>query len=134
MRIEVNLGERTRGWLGSSRQIGYLFKPILSALVDVNLAYLKTHDVPNLYDSRVRYGREPPGVEEFASIPVILKRGWGDCDDLVGWRVAELRHHGEPAKIRIQWRKFSNNSRLFHVLVRRADGKIEDPSELLGMT
>ena len=57
-----------------------------------------------------------------------------NCDDLSPWRVAELREHGEPAKIRIQWKKHpETGQKLFHIVVRRADGSIEDPSLLLGM-
>lgn len=133
MRIEVNLGEGTKGWLMGSRQLGYLIKFMLDALVNVDLVYLKTHNAPELYRSGVRYEREPVGkVEEFAAVPVVLGRGWGDCDDLACWRVAELRAHGEDAKVRLIWRKRADG-RLYHVLVRRADGTIEDPSLILGM-
>jgi len=62
----------------------------------------------------------------------VLSRGWGDCDDLAPYRVAELQEAGEKAKIRITWRRVGKR-RTYHVLVRRADGRIEDPSRLLGM-
>jgi len=130
MRFEVNLGEYTS--LRGSRFLGTVIKPHLDALVMVNLVFLRTHTVPPLYRSGVIYRPEPPGQEEFASIPAVLARGWGDCDDIGPWRVAELRLHGEPAKIRIQWKKLPNG-KLFHVLVRRANGDLEDPCIKLGM-
>ena len=98
--------------------------------------------MPPLYESGVRYEEEPAGqpYEEFASIPVVLSRGWGDCDDVVSWRIAELRNQGEHAKVRLKWQPdFTRGARLYHVMVRRAatggDGRglIEDPSLLLGM-
>lgn len=114
----------------------------LNALVRANIRYIgaeiyQGRRVPLLYQSGVRYAEEPwnangARVEEFADIPTVYARRWGDCDDLAPWRVAELRAMGEPAKIRITW-KTLKSGRLFHVLVRRANGQIEDPSKILGM-
>lgn len=120
-------------------------KAILDAQVANNLLYLSLHaNVPPLYSSGVRYENEPPWkfdgrpAEEFACIPIVLARGFGDCDDLSPWRVAELRRAGEPAKIRIQWKRktLANGTKgrkYFHIVVRRANGDIEDPSAKLGM-
>jgi hypothetical protein len=115
--------------------LGLAIRPILESLVKVNQLYLLTHHVPLLYESGVRYQNEPPGLgyEDFAIIPSVLRRGWGDCDDLAPWRVAELRQrYGEKAKIRIQWKKHPKG-KLFHIVVRRGSGLIEDPSAKLGM-
>jgi hypothetical protein len=68
-------------------------------------------------------------------------RIWMDvhnCDDLAPWRVAELQAHGEKAKIRIQWKRptlanGSKGKKYFHIVVRRQNGSIEDPSAKLGM-
>lgn len=117
-------------------------------VINFNRLYMRTHRVPSLYDSKVVYQEEPPGqpFEEFAPIPQILLRGWGDCDDLVPWRVAELREHGEPAQPRILWQKAKGGKhkgkKIFHFVVRRARKKngvwtitneIECPSTILGM-
>ena len=137
MKITVNTGEEKSRWLRRSRVLGTVIKPLLDAQVFINRCYLALHKVPPLYSSGVRYQEEPLGTdEEFACIPVILGRGWGDCDDLAPWRVAELQHAGEKAKIRIQWKKLligGRKTKLFHILVRREDGTIEDPSRILGM-
>lgn len=129
-----------------SRVFGTVIKAILDAQVRNNLAYLSLNpQTPWLYASGVRYANEPEGqkfnglpAEEFALIPVVLARKKGDCDDLAPWRCAELIRSGEPAKIRIQWRARRNpdgsrGRKYFHIVVRRADGSIEDPSALLGM-
>ncbi len=77
-------------------------------------------------------------MEEFAGVPVVLSRGWGDCDDLCAWRIAELRKAGERASVRLTWQKGAKG-RLYHVLVRRHKYEVddprsvEDPSALLGM-
>jgi hypothetical protein len=123
-----------------------VIKALLDAQVRNNLLYLSLHrGVPPLYASGVRYRNEPTGqtfngqpAEEFALIPVVLARKWGDCDDLGPWRVSELIHAGERAKIRVQWRARRNadgtqGRKYFHIVVRRADGTIEDPSAKLGM-
>lgn len=135
MKILVNLSRgKTSGWLHRSRTLGLAIKAILDAQVRVNQLYLRMHNVPPLYNAGVVYREEPDnGLEEFACVEPILKRGWGDCDDLAPWRCAELRNAGEKAKIRIQWKRMSNGRKLFHIVVRRADGTIEDPSRILGM-
>lgn len=139
-------GEGTSNWLRRSRIFGTVIKALLDAQVRNNLLYLSLHrGVPPLYASGVRYRNEPTGqtfngqpAEEFALIPVVLARKWGDCDDLGPWRVSELIHAGERAKIRVQWRARRNadgtqGRKYFHIVVRRADGTIEDPSAKLGM-
>lgn len=134
-------------WLYRSKVLGLAIRPILESCVLNNMLYLHLHkNVPALYAAGVRYENEPnymfegKPLEEFALIPIVLGRGWGDCDDLAPWRVAELRlRANEPAKIRIQWqRPMLPNGKLgrkyFHIVVRRGDGTtIEDPSAKLGM-
>lgn len=132
MDVIVSLGDVPL--LKRSRFLGLFIKPILDALVGINRLYIRAHHVPPLYRSGVRYLQEPEDgrPEEFAAIPKVLARGWGDCDDLAPWRVAELQEAGEKAKIRITWRR-GRRGKTFHVVVRRGDGRIEDPSRLLGM-
>jgi len=132
MDVLISLGEFPL--LKRSRFLGLFIKPVLDALVAVNRLFIRSHHVPALYESGVRYQQEPPDgrPEEFAAIPLILSRGWADCDDLAPWRVAELQEAGERATIRITWRR-NGERRLYHVVVRRGDGRIEDPSRLLGM-
>lgn len=132
MEVLVSLGDVAL--LKRSRFLGLFIKPILDALVVVNRLFLRTHHVRPLYKSGIRYQQEPPDgkPEEFAAIPVVLSRGWADCDDLAPWRVAELQEAGEQATIRITWRR-NGGRRLYHVVVRRGDGRIGDPSKLLGM-
>lgn len=137
MKVLVNLSlGSSSGWLHRSRVFGVAIKAILEATVLINLIYLRLHSVPPLYRCGVRYQEEPDdGMEEFATIPIIISRGWGDCDDLAPWRVAELRHTGEDKKagIRISWERQKNSRKLFHITVRRGNGTIEDPSRILGM-
>jgi RNA polymerase subunit RPABC4/transcription elongation factor Spt4 len=99
-------------------------------------------------------GRELDHVEEFADAATVLHRGWGDCDDLSPWRTAELQEAGDlKADSKISWKtackncgaKVNGNSlkcprcgstrrnRVFHVVTRRGDGRVEDPSQYLGM-
>ena len=130
----MNIGDMPL--LKRSRFLGLFIKPLLDALVEVNRLYLRTHYVPPVYKSGVRYKQEPEDgkPEEFAAIPMVLVRGWGDCDDLVSWRIAELRNAGENAKVRLKW-AFDpiRGARMYHVLVRRSNGQVEDPSKRLGM-
>jgi hypothetical protein len=115
-------------------------------------------DLPPLYESGVRFAYEPDhgsGEEDFAQPPDVYARGWGDCDDLVVYRLSELlaaelqrrRFWAQPearqramlralatgvasgrlASIKADWEGDS-----LHVLVRLPDGSTEDPSIILG--
>jgi len=86
--------------------------------------------LPPLYKSGVVYRREPAsgsGVEDFADPWTCFNRKWGDCDDLVIWRLAELIASGE----RVPAPQVCRAGTRMHVLVRRASGKLEDPSRIL---
>jgi hypothetical protein len=107
--------------------------------------------IPPLYLSGVRYQEEPVdwSYEHFDTIPVVMTRAWGDCDDLAPWRAAELRFTKQDPKadVMVKWKTNPASGRkLYHVVVRRsnarADGKnfiadkfgvYEDPSKVLGM-
>ena len=143
MKILLNLAPKNAPWTRPSKILALCIRSALESCILANQLYLRLHrGVPPLYESGVRYEEEPLGqpYEEFAAIPVVLERGWGDCDDVVSWRIAELRQQGENAKVRLKWQPdYQRNARMYHVLVRRGvlgpDGRglIEDPSLHLGM-
>lgn len=96
-----------------------------------NVLWLRRNPrTPNIYQSGVRYEQMPAGVEEFKPIPMVLKAGRADCDQLAPWRAAELRvRHGIKALPEVK----QMGSSLFHVYVRYPDGRVEDVSARLGM-
>lgn len=121
-----------------------LARRLVQAVIASNVYFLHTHPhTPLLYESGVRYAREPNAgkFEEFADIRRVLKRKWGDCDDLVAWRCAEIQYREKrPAQPLIYWREHDRSAEgkpplvIWHVQVRRTDtGEVEDPSRLLGM-
>ena len=86
--------------------------------------------LPPLYQAGVRFEYEPQhgtGFELFDLPWTVYQRGWGDCDDLVIWRICELVASGERATCRTVF-----VGEQLHVLVRRANGSLEDPAILLG--
>jgi hypothetical protein len=109
----------------------------LDASTAWNIEALKAQPLPPLYSSGVRYAREPlcrseggaeHMCEEFVTAHEVYRRGVGDCDDLGPLRAAELRLQGENAQAIAR-----PSAAGWHVVVRRADGSIEDPSAKLGM-
>ena len=108
---------------------------LLEALTSVNVAWLREHLAsPRLYESGVRYEEEPPGRDEWQDIPETLARRVGDCEDLGCWRLAELRvRTREQATPFIKRSVVAPARTVYHVAVRRADGRLEDPSRTLGM-
>jgi hypothetical protein len=78
--------------------------------------------------STLRYEREPRGEEKWQTAKVLFKQGYGDCEDLTAARVVELRLMGEHAEPVVRHR-----GGVFHCLVRRGNGNIEDISRICGM-
>lgn len=113
---------------------------LLECLTAINLHHIKRHPiVPKLYSSGVRYmaeGKRRSGrpQEYFADIPTVQRLGVGDCEDLACWRAAELRFLGEHAvAIPVKQPARDGRGELWHVVVKRGNGTIEDPSKRLGM-
>ena len=107
---------------------------LLEALTAVNEAWLREHPhAPYLYASGTRYEEEPPGREDWQDIPETLLLHTGDCEDLGCWRVAELRVRAHEAAHPFVRKSLAGPRTVYHVAVRRADGRLEDPSRILGM-
>jgi hypothetical protein len=101
------------------------------ALCAYNVLWLQRHpETPNVYESGIRYGNQPLGVERFKPIPLLLRESFADCDQLAPWRAAEIRVR-EHVKALPEVKQFGPS--LFHVFVRYPGGKAEDVSAHLGM-
>lgn len=109
------------------RVLGILAMFFLRAVVASNRVLIREakrrgKKFPLLYKSGVEYQREPwTDHEEFADMATVLRRGWGDCDDLAAWRAAELQEMGEEADVHIYWRPRNRKTGqlTMHVEVRR---------------
>lgn len=84
-----------------------------------------------LRHGRVEWRPEPPGDEHFDGASTVLKRGWGDCDDLAPWHAASLRASGADKRARAVAKRSGPHK--WHAVVKRGDGSIEDPSAAAGM-
>lgn len=111
-----------------------VLRVLLRALAAANVEYLRTHpDTPPLYRAGVHYQAERVPREYWKGIAETLEDQQGDCEDLACWRCAEIivreRIAAEPIF------RYRNVGRLsvYHILVRYPDGRVEDPSALLGM-
>jgi muconolactone delta-isomerase len=112
---------------------GRALEIMLEALVALDLDYLQHHpETPTLYASGVRYEAEPPGREDWTDVLTTLRRGYGDCEDLASWRVAELQKQGIAARPVHRWRSREGFT-TYHILAQWPNGRIEDPSRRLGM-
>lgn len=89
--------------------------------------------IPDLYGGSIRYLREPLRRENWQSARETAVRGYGDCEDLSAYLVAQYRSKGILAFPVVKM----VSPTLRHVLVRvqRPDGSwvLEDPSKKLGM-
>lgn len=101
---------------------------LVGAIARLNARLIAAGNIPPLYQSGVRYRRER-NSENWRDAAEVARAGFGDCEDLAAYRVGELLAQGEPARIHV----YQPAPRLWHVVVRRSDGTIEDPSRNLGM-
>jgi hypothetical protein len=104
----------------------------LEYLTNINEWHLSRKRYPPLYRSGVVYHTEPFGEEDWCDIPTCLEKGWGDCEDLGCWRAAELRNSGIRAMPDFKHKVIAGIT-VIHILVKWPDGRIEDPSKVLGM-
>lgn len=112
--------------------------PILNAALEsvtrLNESMLKQDKIPTFADGLkegVKWKPEPPGDEHFDHAGVVLRRKWGDCDDLAPWQAASLRHTGEDPNATAIVKR--SGPKRWHAIVRRGDGSIDDPSRAAGM-
>lgn len=104
------------------------FQAALEGLVRVNQLLMVKTPIPPLYNGKVRYQRE--AEETWRTAQEVARSGFGDCEDLAAYRVAELRNKNIDPKASVGVRKSSCG---FHAVVNRGDGTTEDPSAKLGM-
>jgi len=122
MRVEIALPDPVRA---------EAIDAALSGLQSLAEMELLSGGFPPLYESGVRYRREPRGSERWQTPSQTLARGEGDCEDLAAWRAAELRVSGEDLAARAV--VVRSGPRTWHAVVQRGDGSFEDPSAALGM-
>lgn len=112
-------------------------KPMLDAALEavtrLDTDLLKAGNVPDFRHvvHRLRWKPEPKGAECFDHAEKVIVRGWGDCDDLAPYYAASLRACGEDPRARAE--VIRTGPKRWHAIVRRGDGRIEDPSLAAGM-
>lgn len=106
---------------------------LMDALAKVNVTFLKKHpETVPLYQAPIKYFFDPNEPDPWQDIPTTLAKGYGDCEDLACWRIAEYRVKGIDARPLIRWRK-RDGKMIYHALLRLPDGRTEDPSIAMGM-
>lgn len=128
-------------------------RALLDCMVNLNLAYLRYHSAPPLYESGVVYGRTDiwePTKSLYLPNKHSHQRGrtlfWdpigtsggkqrGDCKSLSSALIAEYLMKGKKAEPVFRWVKRKDHSGLldFHILVKTGLNTFEDPSAKLGM-
>lgn len=107
---------------------------LLEALTQIDMLWLRLNPrTPHIYRAGIRYIREQ-GSEEWCTIPEILNEGGADCEDLCAWLAAFYRVEGIDRGAKCVKRFHDlGGFLLYHILVQRSDGTLEDPSRKLGM-
>ncbi len=112
-----------------------VLEPALEAVTQLNEHLLEAGEVPTAEDAiehdGIRWKPEPPGAERFDHAGLVHRRKHGDCDDLAPWHAASLRVTGEDPGAQAIVRP--SGPGMWHAIVRRSDGSIDDPSKWAGM-
>jgi hypothetical protein len=135
--IELRTRIFTEAWSQSASE--KVLDMILELLVQIDILYLRLNPkTPKMYESGVRYFHN--GIkDEWFSTCESLHEQLADCKGLSAWLVAEYRVTGVDPGAKC-CKKFAviddptiGKLVLYHVMVQRSDGTIEDPSRKLGM-
>lgn len=97
---------------------------LIEAMIAVNRQLMQRWIIPSLYSADVTY--DDSGTESWKDALAVLRTGKGSCQDLVAWRVSELRETGEDARVHVVFYQLKETD-LFHIVVMRPSGQ-EDPS------
>lgn len=112
-----------------------VLEPAAEAVTRLDEQLIERGEVPTFHEALnkglVRWQPEAPGEERFDHARTVLNRGHGDCDDLAPWRAASMRATGEDPGARAVMKQKSPT--LWHCVVQKSDGQIEDPSIEAGM-
>jgi len=107
-----------------------IYAAALEGLARVDqLILMKDPSIPPLYASGVQW--KAIKHDEWRRANQIAVCGWGDCEGLSCWRVAELRNYGEDPGAVVG--VYHTGPKKYHAVVVRGDDSIEDPSVALGM-
>lgn len=128
--IEIGMALPSRGEL--ARQA---IEAAVETLARANVAYLAKHPkTPSFARAPIRYQREKKlsGAERWQTIPEVLARGHGDCEDLAAWVIGEARLKGLRAKPFVTGRRGKWHIRV-KMKLRNGKTEIFDPSREKGM-
>lgn len=109
-----------------------LIEAALEGLVQADQLLIRCGIVPpSPIDARVRYKLEPPGEEDWKLACLVIRDGWGDCEDLNGWECAGIRESGYDPGARV--RVIRTGATKLHAICQLSDGSIVDVCPALGM-
>ncbi len=107
-----------------------MYAAALEGLVQINgLVLDKNRDIPDVYSSGARWRNVPHTTWRRAD--QIAGEGWGDCEGLSSWKVAQDRLTGYDPDARVG--VYHTGPKKYHAIVIHGDDSIEDPSVKLGM-
>lgn len=112
---------------------------IILGLAEAWSLELRRNPLPSFYSFKPRYEPEPGDslAEEWCDPYTVYERGFGDCDDLVIWRLAEIfvENNYDPRNGRKNvpaWPAIyaHDDGVRYHVAIHHRNGKKEDPALL----
>ena len=108
-----------------------VFAAFVETLVEVNRIVLRASGAvaapaTSLYASGVRFQEDA----RWQDVTSMRSTGYGDCKDLVAWRLAELRGQGVDARLHVIFSK-AGGTDVFHMVVLHPGGQLEDVAAIV---
>lgn len=125
--------------LGEGLELSSSMQFIIIALAESASLALRKNPLPDFYSCGVKYQPEDPSnlADEWTDPYTTFERRYGDCDDMVIWRLAEIYKKSGYNPIRgranipawpvIAWDSGNN----YHVYIRHINGMVEDPAKIM---
>lgn len=93
---------------------------------------LANNPLPPFYECNIRYKPEPEAslAEEWTDPYTTFTRKYGDCDDMVIWRLAEIIN---DSGVGSAWPSVAREigTGKYHVLIAKNNGTYEDPARIM---
>lgn len=126
---------------GKGRDLSRTIRDHIMSQAEAWAEELKSNPLPPFYQCGIRYRPEPlrAPCEEWVDPYTVKQRGYGDCDDMVIWRLAEILAKSGYDPIRQGPRNApahpavarKRNTGRYHVLIRHSNGEFEDPANVM---
>lgn len=117
---------------GNDSDLSHSIQAMIQTVAKSWAIALAKNPLPPFYECNIRYRPEPlkNAAEEWVDPYTVFTRKYGDCDDLVIWRLAEIFN---KSGVGSAWPAVAREigTGKYHVFIRHRNGSFEDPAKAM---